>query len=156
MRELEEGLGRKSIKAKAGIQRTTGYGILDGLVNKGLAIVSGKEPKQEFIAEKPEKIAEFLKTNIAQLQEQLKKAQGLVPQLKSIHKSGSKAQVKFYEGEKGLKEVYEDTLTSSEEIRAYATLDDMYAALPGYFPDYFKRRAKEKIAIKAIIPFTKP
>jgi len=26
--------------------------------------------------------------------------------------------------------------------------------LPGYFPDYFKRRAKKKISIKAIIPAT--
>lgn len=152
---LELGKGSVSkIAQKAGIQRTTGYSILDGLVNKGLAIVSGKEPKQEYIAEKPEKIIVFLEANISQLQEQLKKAQSLTPQLKSIHKLGSKAQVKFYEGEKGLKEVYEDTLTSSEEIRAYATLDDMYAALPGYFPDYFKRRAKKKISIRAIIPFT--
>lgn len=152
---LELGKGSVSkIGQKAGIQRTTGYSILDSLVSKGLAIVSGKKPKQEYIAEKPEKITDFLKTSISQLQEQLKKAQGLAPQLKSIHKSGSKAQVKFYEGEKGLKEVYEDTLTSSEEIRAYATLDDMYQALPGYFPDYFKRRAKKKIPIKAIIPFT--
>ncbi len=152
---LEMGKGTVSnIAQKAGIQRTTGYSILDGLANKGLVIISGKKPKQEYIAEPPEKIAQFLKTNIAQLQEQLKKAQNIAPQLKSILKSGSKAQVKFYEGEKGLKEVYENTLTSSEEIKAFATLDDMYLALPGYFPDYFKRRAKKKIPIKAILPST--
>ena len=93
---LEIGKGTVAVIARAaGIQRTTGYSILDALVAKGLAIVSGKEPKQEYIAEKPEKIAEFLKENISQLQEQLKKAQGIAPQLKSIHKSGSKAQVRF-------------------------------------------------------------
>ncbi len=51
-------------------------------------------------------------------------------------------------------EVYEDTLTSSETIRAYATVDDMHRALPGYFPKYYKRRAGKGIHIRAIIPST--
>lgn len=52
-------------------------------------------------------------------------------------------------------EVYEDTLTSHEPIRAYATVDDMHRALPNYFPEYYKRRAGKGVAIRAIIPATK-
>ncbi|MDO8524332.1 MAG: helix-turn-helix domain-containing protein [bacterium] len=152
---LELGKGTVSaIARKAGIQRTTCYTILDSLVGKKLAMVSGKEPKQEYVAESPDMIVEMLKQEVSSSQEQLKNAEKLVPQLKSIHNIGNRPKVKFYEGKEGLKEVYEDTLTSHEEIRAYATLDDMYQALPGYFPDYFKRRAKKNIPIRAILPAT--
>ena len=60
----------------------------------------------------------------------------------------------FYEGKEGMKKVYEDTLTSHEPIRAYATPDDMHMGLPGYFPDYYKRRVKAGIFIRAICPKT--
>src|SRR3989338_6829043 len=50
---------------------------------------------------------------------------------------------KFYEGNEGLKHVYEDTLTSREPIRAYATVDDMHKALPNYFPEYYNRRTQK-------------
>ncbi len=152
---LELGKGTVSAVArKANIQRTTCYTILDSLINKKVVIISGKEPKQEYVAESPDMIVEMLKQEVSSSQEQLKNAEKLVPQLKSIHNVGNRPKVKFYEGKDGLKEVYEDTLTSHEPIRAYATLDDMYQALPGYFPDYFKRRAKKNIPIKAILPAT--
>lgn len=143
-----------SIARKASINRTTGYNVLDSLINKKLVRISGKEPKQEYVAESPEMIIKILKQSINDSQEQLKKAEKLMPQLKSIHNVGNRPKIKFYEGKEGLIRVYEDTLTSTEPIRAYATLDDMYKALPGYFPEYFKRRAKKKIHIRAIITAT--
>jgi len=153
---LKMGQGTVSaIARKAGIQRTTTYNILDSLVSKKLARISGKEPKQEYVAESPNIILKALKEKLDSTKEQLKKADKAIPQLKSIHNIGQRPKVKFYEGKEGLITVYEDTLTSTEPIRAYATLDDMYKALPGYFPDYFKRRAKKNIPIRAILPLTK-
>lgn len=144
-----------SIARKAGIQRTTAYNVLDGLVSKNLVRISGKEPKQEYVAESPDLILRALQAKKKETQEQLKKADKIIPQLKSMHNIGNRPKISFYEGEEGLIKVYEDTLTSSEPIKAYATLDEMYKALPGYFPDYFKRRAKKGIHINAIIPVTK-
>lgn len=153
---LEMGRGTASqIARAAGIQRTTAYNILDILVSKKLVLLSGREPKEEYAAEAPEKIVELLKEQAKDYQTKLGKAEKLIPQLKSMQRIGERPKIRFYEGKAGLIEVYEDTLTSTEEIRAYATLDDMYAALPGYFPDYFKRRAKKKIAARAIVPLTK-
>ncbi|MBP6060574.1 MAG: hypothetical protein KA515_01040, partial [Candidatus Pacebacteria bacterium] len=74
------------------------------------------------------------------------------PQLKSIHNVGSRPKVMFYEGREGMEKVYEDTLTSREPIRAYASVGDMHSGLPGYFPEYYKRRSEKGIAIRAIIP----
>jgi len=152
---LELGKGTVSATARAaGINRTTGYNVLDSLVSKGLVRVSGKAPKQEYVAESPNLIIALLKEKAEQSQKQLKAATKIVPQLKSIHNVGNRPKVKFYEGEAGLIDVYEDTLTAKETIRAFATVDEMHNTLPDYFPKYYKRRAGKKIAIRAIIPKT--
>lgn len=150
---LELGKGTVSeIARKAEINRTTGYDILDQLVSRGLVSISGKEPKQEYAAESPEKIKKFLRQQAQQIEQNLKQAEGLVPQLKSVHNVGGRPQVRFYEGREGLEQVYEDTLTSHETIRAYANVEDMHRAMPGYFPKYYHRRARKGIFIRAIFP----
>ncbi len=152
---LELGKGTVSeITRKANLNRTTGYDVLDGLVNKGLASVSGKEPKQEYVAESPDKLEILLKQTASKAEKNLEEVKAAIPELKSMHNVAGRPKVRFYEGTSGLVEVYEDTLTSHEPIRAYATVDDMHRALPNYFPKYYERRAGKGIAIKAIIPAT--
>lgn len=150
---LELGKGTVSqIARKAIINRTTGYNILNQLIQKNLASISGKEPKQEYAAESPEKIRQYIKDKIKNEEESLKYADTAIPALKSIYNIKGRPQVRFYEGKEGIKQVYEDTLTSHEPIRAYAHVEDNNETLPEYFPDYYFRRAKKKIKIRAIFP----
>ncbi len=142
------------ISRNAGINRTTGYDILSSLTNKGIVSVSGKEPKQEFVAESPTSITVYLKKQAYLLNENIKKSENLVSELDLLHSVKNRPKIRFYEGIEGLKQVYEDTLTSTEAIRAYATVDDMHNTLPNYFPEYYKRRAKKDIFIRAIVPST--
>lgn len=152
---LELGKGTVTeISRKAGINRTTGYDILNSLTNKGLANVSGKEPKQEYAAESPAAITVYLKKRAAEIADHIKKSEEVIPELATLHRLKNRPKIRFYEGVEGLTQIYEDTLTSSEPIRAYATVDDMHTALPNYFPEYYKRRTKKGIAIRAIIPNT--
>ena len=152
-------LGRgtaSKIAREAHILRTTVYEILSSLFNKGLVTLSGKEPKQEYVSLSPEKIKTYIVTQLEQKQKDLKQAETiLIPQLKSIHNLDNRPKVMFYEGVEGLEKTYEDTLTSTEPNRAYASVGDMHAGVPGYFPEYYKRRAEKGIAIRAIIPNTK-
>lgn len=148
-------LGKRTVSAiarKAAVNRTTVYDILDSLVSKGVVSVSGKEPFQEFVAESPDKILDFVRTEISNKQAELKQAEEIVPQLKSMHNVSDRPQVRFYEGSEGLEQVYEDTLTSHETIRAYANVEDTHSILTGYFPKYYKRRAAKGIKIRAIFP----
>jgi sugar-specific transcriptional regulator TrmB len=150
-------LGRGSvsqISREAGINRTTGYDILDRLVAQKLASISGKEPKQEYAAESPDRLETVMKERLKKSEHALRESEKLIPQLKSIYNKSARPKIMFYEGEEGLKQVYEDTLTSSEPIRAYATIDDMHRALPHYFPKYYRRRAEKGIAIRGIVPKT--
>lgn len=152
---LELGRGTVTqIARKAGINRTTGYDILDSLVNKGVVNISGKEPKQEYVAEPPEAIIRSLHKEAEAVKERIAKAEAFLPELRSVHATQNRPRIKFYEGTEGLKQVYEDTLTSTETIRAFANVEDMHKGLPNYFPEYYKRRAEKNIAIRAIVPKT--
>lgn len=152
---LELGKGTVTqISRKAGINRPTGYHILSSLEAKELVKVSGKEPKQEYVAESPDQIEKLLLQKIENDQAFIKEARKIIPELKSMHNIADRPKVLFYEGREGLEKVYEDTLTSTEPIRAYATVDDMHKALPNYFPEYYKRRAGKNISIRAIAPKT--
>lgn len=150
---LELGKGTVTqISRKAGINRPTGYHILASLESKELVKASGKEPKQEYVAESPDQIEKMLLGKIENDKLYIKEAQKIIPELKSMHNVADRPKVLFYEGKEGLEKVYEDTLTSHETIRAYASVEDVSLALPHYFPLYFKRRAKKGIPIRAIFP----
>ena len=142
------------ISRKASINRPTAYHILASLSAKELVKVSGKEPKQEYVAESPDQIEKLLVKKIEEDQKFINEARKIIPELKSIHNVVDRPKVFFYEGEEGLEKVYEDTLTSHEPIRAYATVDDMHTGLKNYFPEYYKRRAKAGISIRSITPKT--
>ncbi|MBI5135127.1 hypothetical protein HZA86_02750 [Candidatus Uhrbacteria bacterium] len=152
---LSMGKGTVStIARRAGLNRTTGYDVLDSLTSKRLVSISGKEPKQEYVAESPDAIMEFVKKRRQEADEQLEEVQKILPELKGMYTVRGRPQVRFYEGLKGLEQVYEDTLTSHEPIRAYAEVGNIHATLPHYFPLYYKRRAKKGIPIRAIFPNT--
>ncbi|OHA21243.1 MAG: hypothetical protein A2849_00390 [Candidatus Taylorbacteria bacterium RIFCSPHIGHO2_01_FULL_51_15] len=152
---LELGRGTVTeIARRAGINRTTGYDILDSLAGKGVVNISGKEPKQEYAAEPPEAVVQYLKKELGVAKERIEKAEDFLPRLRSVHATQNRPRIKFYEGTEGLKQVYEDTLTSSEPIRAYANADEVQKGIPNYFPEYYKRRARKGISIRAIFPQT--
>ncbi|MBP9748478.1 MAG: hypothetical protein KBD17_02550 [Candidatus Pacebacteria bacterium] len=152
---LELGKGTVTeISRKAGINRTTGYDILNSLSNKKIVSVSGHEPKQEYVAEPPSSIVAYLKREAANLSEQIKKSEEMIDDLTLLHSIKNRPKIRFYEGKDGLKNVYEDTLTSTETILAYASVEDVHDTLPGYFPAYYKRRAQKNIKIRAIFPHT--
>ena len=142
------------ISRTASISRTTTYDILDNLSQKGLVRISGKEPKQEYIAEPPEKLEKFIIEEIEKKNNNLSKIKDIIPELRSVYTEGERPKIKFYEGLDGLAEVYDDTLTAKETIVAYACYEDMEPLLPKYFESYYKRRVKNKIFARGIVPET--
>lgn len=152
---LEMGRGTVTqISRKAGVARTNGYNLLDSLASKGLVRISGKEPKEEYVAESPDALVAYIEKQHENTRSNLVKVKDFAPELKSIQKVADRPQIKFYEGADGLKQVYEDTLTSTETIRAYASVEDMHATLKDYFPKYYARRSGKGIHIRTILPDT--
>jgi sugar-specific transcriptional regulator TrmB len=143
------------ITRAAGIGRTYGYAILDILASKDLISVSGKEPKQEFIAESPRKLYEFLEREVVSRRETLAEVKNNLPELISLHSVEDRPKVRFYEGLEGIKEIYEDTLTAKERpLRGYAKYEELHGTLKNYFPEYYKRRTAKGIFGRALITDT--
>ena len=133
---------------KAGINRITAYNTLESMVRRSFLTTVKKVRAKWYAPVAPE----YLSLEVRKNAEALNRA---LPELKSLQGAKyRKPRVRFFEGWDGVRHVYEDTLTSSEPIRAYATVDDMHKALPNYFPRYYKRRAEKNISIRAIVPET--
>ncbi len=142
----------------ASINRTSTYDILESLSQKGLIRSVQRKGRTYFEALTPKELHNYLEREkneyIRKIEKQQKTIDEILPVLISLENPEStKPKVSFYEGEKGMREAYEDTLSSKGDILAYANVEEMHKGLPDFFPDYYKRRAVEKnIHIKAILP----
>lgn len=150
-----------TIAQKAEINRTTTYDIITTLTRKGLISSIKKGSATYFKALDPKNLLNYLEREKVEqtkkIEKQQKEISALLPALISLENPEStKPKVTFYEGEKGMRQAYEDTLTSSETILAYANVESMHEGLPNFFPEYYQRRGVEKkIHIKAICPDNK-
>ena len=152
---LEIGKGTVAeISRKAGINRSTGYVILDSLAGKNLVSISGKEPKQEYVALSPSNLVEYLNNQADNQKKLAQSAKEVLPELISLHNVGDRPRVHFYEGYAGLEHVNEDSLTSKGDIYSTTTYEEMHETLPKYFSTYYKRRAKKKIFIHTFVAET--
>jgi sugar-specific transcriptional regulator TrmB len=143
------------VSKKSDINRTTTYDILSLLMSKGLVSKIKKNSKTYFYALPPHKLTEYLEREkrdyIKKIELQQNSLEKILPELismQNIH-SINKPRVKFYEGEKGLREAYEDSLTSKRDILSYANAEEVHKGLPNFFPEYYKRRAALDIPIRA-------
>lgn len=149
------------ISDRAGINRTTTYDIIASLTQKGLISSIKKQGITHFKALNPRELLNYFEREkveyVKKIEKQQKKIEEILPALISLENPEStKPKVAFYEGEKGMRQAYEDTLTSTETILAYANVEEMHKGLPNFFPDYYMRRGKEKnIHIKCISPDNK-
>lgn len=148
------------IAKKADITRTTIYDILSSLLKKGLVNKYKKGAVTYFSALDPNRLLTYIDREIETTTEKLKKQkeeiQSILPELISRQNTkNEKPKVQFFEGEKGMREAYEDTLTAQKVILAYANVQTMHEGLPNFFPTYYQRRSDADIFIRAILPRNK-
>ena len=143
-----------TLATKARINRTTAYDILEQLVLKGIMIAQTKRSGRYYQALPPAKITAYLKEQSEKFSRLAEEADKILPELNTHFRASGRPKVYFYEGDEGLIRVYEETLTSSEEILAYASDQANQDAIPWYFPQHYKRRAAKKIPIRALFPDT--
>lgn len=139
------------------ISRPTVYDIFAQLIKKGLASKIDKGAATFFQILDPKNLLNYLERDkneyIRKIEKQKESLNEILPAIKSIENPlSTKPKVQFYEGEKGVREAYEDTLKSTESIRAYANVEEMHEGLPNFFPEYYARRKEANIHIRAICP----
>ncbi len=149
-------LGPSSIAAiakKAGLNRTTLYDIIPSLITEGLVsqVINSKTEKYE--AESPQRLPLLLERKIQQLQLQMGTAKNLATSLGYLAFTGkeSKPKVTLFEGEEGIKKMYEDSLLCKTYIRSFLSPEELKNFDDQFAASYFERRTKKNIHIQGII-----
>lgn len=155
-RLVELGIQPASYLAKScDMPRNTVRGILDGLVRKGLLVVSRRGNAQLYAVERKEALIQSLTLRKESIEQEI------AAQIAVIERHGDslapktiagRPRITFYDGYKGLERVYEDTLSATAGLRSWGSFDANQEALPKYFRTYYKRRAARGIHMRSIHP----
>ncbi|MEK7648125.1 MAG: helix-turn-helix domain-containing protein [Patescibacteria group bacterium] len=146
------------VSATTRLNRTSCYDILTALVRKGLVTKFKKRGKQFFHASDPRSLLSYLENEKREVQNKIarqeEKVREMLPELASLLqlRRPEKPKMEFFEGEKGMREAYEDTLNAKDVYHAYANFETMHEALPNFFPEYYARRVKAGILGRGIFP----
>lgn len=143
------------IAKKAEINRSSCYLILERLMQKGFLEKVIDENNTAFQAVEPIYVLDQLKNKHYELEnkiENLGMALKDFDQLKGGYEI--KPKVVFFKDEAGLQNVLENTFTSSEPLRCYASLDELSSLLPNYMPRYYQKRVRHGLRVKAMYPAT--
>ncbi|MDO8509798.1 MAG: helix-turn-helix domain-containing protein [bacterium] len=143
------------ISKRSGVNRTSCYEVLDHLLRRGLVSKFKKKKKIYFSASDPRRLLNYLDREKEEFEKQINQKKENIKEVLSelsslIHPQSTKPKVAFYEGEKGMREAYEDTLTAKNGILAFANVETVNKGLPNFFPEYYARRASLNIPITAI------
>jgi sugar-specific transcriptional regulator TrmB len=147
----------REIAAKSKVNRGTTYDILKSLIGIGIVSYYNKESKQYFMAEEPEKLLAAIDQKKEDLDEVRENIEQSLPLIKILfEKQGGKPVVKFYEGSKGVRKIFEDVL--DEVMLAADKTYYLYSSATaehrknvyGSMPDFSEKRIKKGIKVKII------
>ncbi len=136
----------QKISRKSGIARSTCYEILENLNRLGLVSKFQKKKIVYFNAEAPRQLIRLTQNKASLLEE-------VLPQFDAIYgEARVRPSVRFYEGKTGMKLILEEILRDSpKEILTFGAAEDLFATLDRDFPEFVKRRIKQKIFAKVIL-----
>lgn len=146
---LEFGMAKApDIAQKAGLKRTTAYGILDELISLGVVSLVQKGRLKYFRAQDPKDIVRILENRKQQFERAL-------PALSELYATKQiRPHVEFYDGREGVKHIFEDTLkVKHKEILQIVRVQDFMACVGAlYAKEYIARRAGRGVTARALHP----
>ncbi|MEN9328782.1 MAG: hypothetical protein RI947_1590 [Candidatus Parcubacteria bacterium] len=142
-----------SIASLAHMNRTTCYRILYDLEKKGLVNHRDLGNKIHFRLDHPQKLLDFADKQLKTQEQARHDLAQLLPSLVSSYVlSVEKPVIAMFEGVKGLKEIYQDTLREKKSIFAVLTTAEVEPELFAWLTSYYgKARARAHISAKVIV-----
>ncbi len=133
-----------SIAKRVPLPRTTIYGVLKSLIEKGIASYVIKSGVKYFTATDPKRLLSIQ-------QEKAEIIKKLLPQLEIIKQTVNETPtIELYTGKLGIKTLFEDMLRTKQTICGYGNTRLMVDLLGHFVPNYIKRRIKQQIFFQLI------
>jgi HTH-type transcriptional regulator, sugar sensing transcriptional regulator len=135
-----------SIARRSGENRVTVYSALKNLVKKWIALETPKKWSTYYSVISPENLITHVKNKYTALEAAL-------PQFMAIaNKFDNKPKVEFYEWLEGLKNIYDDHLTSKETLLSFLGVGEIEPKFKEYlYKVFLPKRVKAKIYAKVIV-----
>lgn len=139
-----------NLARETGIKRSTTHNNVEELIKKGLVSQTNYGERRMVVAEDPGKLSFLLeqkKWDMKKLEDNMTEIVGMIKQSVPENADNAPVEVKYYEGSKGVKLIYEDAL-SSKELRSYVNLEIVSKVFPensDMFVNAQKRNTELKI-----------
>lgn len=146
-------LSASLIARKTNLGRTYIYDIAEELKEKGLISETERLKMRHFAAEPPERLVSYLESQKSQIERKKERLSALLPTLTSLYQpSAILPKVRFYEGQEGIKAIYEDTLKGNhkEVLQSVSVKDVLESPGKTFMNKYIRRRAQLGIRARAI------
>ncbi len=129
------------------IKRTTIYGIVDALKEKGLMRIELRGLKQLYAAENPERLEIMLERRKDQFSK-------VLPEFQALYGlQGGESVIKYYTGIPAMQKIYWESLYElrpHEEYLVIANQEKWYNIDPTFSLSYIEERAKQPIVIREL------
>lgn len=103
------------IVKSSGMHRNIIYDNLNKLIEKGLATSIIEDRKKKYIAQGPDAIIEYLNNKSKKVQEEIKSAKEIIPEIKGILETAKeKQEASLFKGTKAVKKLLEELLRTKE------------------------------------------
>ena len=137
------------IAKKLNIPRSTCYEELDNLRDMRLITTFRKKKVKYYSAEDPRKFLQEHKGKIEMLEKSMPEFSAL------FMKQRNKPQVRFYEKVNGMKIIFQEILNDNpREMLGFSSADDIFEHLNEFWPDFVKKRKRNKIPIRLLMKNT--
>ena len=136
------------ISKEAGLDRSSTYNALKGLVKKGIVSTIHENKRTIFIPENPKKLLDYL-------DERKEIAKRIIPQIEDrFDKQHELTNVKLYKGFRGLKTVLQDLLDSCDSKSTHYLMSSegsFSKLMPSYSKIFKSRKERKKIKSKVLV-----
>jgi len=149
---------KKSTARKLSRETTIPYGmakaVLTNLVRRDLVEVKSLgNNREEYAFRGKEAFNQWLREAQQQHQSIYQQAEQDMSQFfENTEESQWQPEVLFYEGAEGIKEIYEDMLSTGKTLHSWIDLESIQATLGDYMANFIEKRTEQKIETLAIMP----
>lgn len=132
--------------ADAKLNRVTAYNYLEELVKRSIFTAAERGRAMHYAPVAPDQLGLEARKNVEALERAM-------PDLRSLMGSHHRApHVRYFEGEEGVRRVYQDTLTADGELLNFANSEVVRTFWKEYDTEYVNKRIKNGIFLKGIAP----
>lgn len=144
------------IARKAEVNRPTAYVQIESLKKKGLVSTQAKGKKQLYIAESPARLEFYLDSELKDVEQKKDELNKILPDLDKLYAStGSRPQVRFFEGKEGVLTMQNMLLKSGvSEIVGVSSMDSVVKVFPNIQKEYSPERVRKGIKSRLIYSYS--